>query len=51
VQAYRSIRHRNVNSLLMERLCHVQYDLEGKFTLAALDTSEGTLQLKIGNKG
>jgi hypothetical protein len=27
------------------------YDLEGKFTLAALDTSEGTLQLKIGNKG
>jgi uncharacterized protein len=27
------------------------YDLEGKFTLAALDTSQGTLQLKIGSKG
>jgi len=27
------------------------FDLEGKFTLAALDTSQGTLQLKIGNKG
>ena len=27
------------------------YDLEGKFTLAALDTVGGTLQLKIGNKG
>jgi uncharacterized protein len=27
------------------------YDLEIKFTLVALDTTEGTLQLKIGNKG
>ncbi|MGB8032107.1 MAG: hypothetical protein WCF30_20850 [Terracidiphilus sp.] len=26
------------------------YDLDAKFTLAALDTSEGTLQLRIGNK-
>ena len=26
------------------------YNLEGKFTLTALDTSAGTLQLKIGNK-
>jgi uncharacterized protein len=27
------------------------YELEGKFTLAALDSSEGTLQIKIGGKG
>ena len=26
------------------------FDIEGKFILTALDTSEGTLQLKIGNK-